>query len=135
MPGTIDTLIKMHTTNDTLRHGRALADARGALILIHGRGSSPEDIVGLIDVFNADDLASLAPAAAGGSWYPQRFFVPPEQNEPSLAHAHDAGQAHVDAHGHDHGDHEIREVRWMTIPLTVTAALSLLTVLARRTEI
>ena len=87
MPGTIDTLIKMHTTNDTLRLGRALADARGALILIHGRGSSPEDIVGLIDVFTADALASLAPAAAGGSWYPQRFFVPPEQNEPSLSHA------------------------------------------------
>ena len=87
MPGTIDTLIKMHTTNDTLRLGRALADARGALILIHGRGSSPEDIVGLIDVFNADDLAILAPATAGGSWYPQRFFVPPEQNEPSLSHA------------------------------------------------
>lgn len=76
----------MHTS-DTLRHGRALANARGALLLIHGRGSSPSDIVSLTDAFKADDFAILAPAAKGGSWYPQRFFVPLEHNEPSLGRA------------------------------------------------
>lgn len=77
----------MHTIADTLRRGRPLAGARGALILIHGRGSSPEDIVGLADAFDSEGFAILAPGADGGSWYPQRFFVPLEHNEPSLTHA------------------------------------------------
>ena len=77
----------MHTTSDTLRFGQPLADARGALILIHGRGSSPDDIAGLTDALNADGFAFMAPAAEGNTWYPQRFFVPLAQNEPWLSGA------------------------------------------------
>ena len=77
----------MHKIADTLRLGHALAEARGALILIHGRGSSADEIAGLADAFNASDFAIFAPAADGGSWYPQRFFIPLEHNEPSLTHA------------------------------------------------
>jgi len=77
----------MHTIADTLRIGHTLTDARGALILIHGRGSSAEEIAGLADVLEASDIAILVPEADGGSWYPQRFFVPLEHNEPSLTHA------------------------------------------------
>src|SRR5688500_8072355 len=77
----------MHRLHDTLRLGQPLSDARGALILLHGRGSSPEDIAGLVQVFDAAEFAFLAPAADGGSWYPQRFFAPLDQNEPSLTHA------------------------------------------------
>jgi predicted esterase len=32
-------------------------------------------------------LAFLAPAATGGTWYPQRFFAPLERNEPWLSSA------------------------------------------------
>ena len=75
----------MHTVADTLRFGKPLAEAKAALILIHGRGSSPEDIAGLADALDASNLACLAPAAESGTWYPQRFFVPLKQNEPWLS--------------------------------------------------
>lgn len=80
----------LHDATHTLRLGLPLAKARGAVILVHGRGSSAEDITGLIRAFDpavAKDLAYLAPEAANNSWYPQRFLVPPAQNEPWLSSA------------------------------------------------
>jgi len=79
----------MHSLAHTLRFGSPLPDARGALILLHGRGSSAEDIAGLADALSASDYACLAPSAEGGSWYPQRFFVPLPHNEPWLTGALD----------------------------------------------
>lgn len=75
----------LHDAANTLRLGPPLAKARGAVILLHGRGSSAEDIAGLAEVFNAPGLAYLAPRAANHSWYPHRFLVPPAQNEPWLS--------------------------------------------------
>lgn len=69
--------------------GAPLAQARGVVILLHGRGSSAEEIAGLAEVFDAKDLAFLAPSAIGGSWYPHRFLAPLDQNEPWLGRALD----------------------------------------------
>ncbi|MDF3059147.1 MAG: phospholipase [Rariglobus sp.] len=77
----------LHDATHTLRLGAPLAKARGVVILLHGRGSSAEDIAGLVNVFNASDLAYLAPEAANNTWYPHRFLVPPAQNEPWLSSA------------------------------------------------
>jgi phospholipase/carboxylesterase len=77
----------LHDAKNTLRLGAPLAQARGVVILIHGRGSSAEDIAGLADVFDSSQLAYLAPEAANNSWYPQRFLVPPAHNEPWLSSA------------------------------------------------
>jgi phospholipase/carboxylesterase len=79
--------MKLHDSQGTLRFGQPLSKARGAVILIHGRGSSPHDIAGLADALPGAGLAFLAPAAEGGTWYPQRFFVPTEANEPWLSSA------------------------------------------------
>ncbi len=81
--------MKLHGPQGTLRFGQPLAEARGAVILVHGRGSSPQDIAGLADALPEAGLAFLAPAAEGGTWYPQRFFVPAEGNEPWLSSALD----------------------------------------------
>jgi phospholipase/carboxylesterase len=67
--------------------GKPLARARAAAILVHGRGSNAEDILGLADEFAQDDIAYLAPQAPGGSWYPYSFLAPLEQNEPHLSRA------------------------------------------------
>jgi phospholipase/carboxylesterase len=67
--------------------GAPLARARAAAILVHGRGSNAEDILGLADEFAQDDIAYLAPRAPGGSWYPYSFLAPLEQNEPHLSRA------------------------------------------------
>jgi phospholipase/carboxylesterase len=67
--------------------GAPLARARAAAILVHGRGSNAEDILGLADEFAQEDIAYLAPQAPGGSWYPYSFLAPLEQNEPHLSRA------------------------------------------------
>ncbi|MCW1887243.1 alpha/beta fold hydrolase [Luteolibacter flavescens] len=79
--------MSIHDVSRTLRRGKSLADASGVLILLHGRGADAEDIAGLAGYLPADDLAVLAPQATQFTWYPQRFFVPLEENEPWLSSA------------------------------------------------
>lgn len=55
--------------------------------MLHGRGASAEDILGLAREFRARDVAYLAPQAAGHTWYPYSFLMPIEQNEPALGSA------------------------------------------------
>jgi phospholipase/carboxylesterase len=76
-----------HRNQPLLEAGRPLAEAAGAIILIHGRGASAEDILGLAEAFERPDLAYLAPDAAGHTWYPYSFLAPFEQNEPWLTSA------------------------------------------------
>jgi phospholipase/carboxylesterase len=68
----------------TLRFGAPYTTARAAVILLHGRGASATDIAEVGMHLDAPDLAYLVPNAPGGSWYPQRFLVPTELNEPAL---------------------------------------------------
>ena len=67
--------------------GAALADADGAIIMLHGRGAGAADIIGLADVVAGPRIACLAPDAAGQVWYPGRFFEPVARNEPDLSSA------------------------------------------------
>jgi predicted esterase len=55
--------------------------------MIHGRGARAEDILSLADQFAHPEFAYLAPQAAGNTWYPNRFLVPLEENEPWLSSA------------------------------------------------
>ena len=64
--------------------GKDLQEAGKALILIHGRGGSAEDILSLADRLPVADFALLAPQAPGQSWYPYSFLAPPVQNQPRL---------------------------------------------------
>ena len=70
-----------------LWRGASLSNARLAVILLHGRGASAEDILGLAEEFGLDDAAYVAPQAAGHSWYPYSFLAPIEQNEPGISSA------------------------------------------------
>ena len=76
-----------HGNQPVLAAGRKLAGAAGAVILVHGRGASAEDILDLGREFDHAELAYLAPQAAGNSWYPYSFLAPIEQNEPWLRSA------------------------------------------------
>lgn len=73
-----------HAGQPVLQHGPSAADARLVAILVHGRGASAEDILGLADEFATTDVAYLAPQAAGHSWYPLSFLAPMAQNEPGI---------------------------------------------------
>ncbi len=74
-----------------LRLGPKPETARLVAILLHGRGASAEDILSLAREFGSpralDDVAYLAPQAAGNSWYPYSFLAPIPQNEPALTSA------------------------------------------------
>jgi phospholipase/carboxylesterase len=70
-----------------LRAGVPLERARAAMVLLHGRGASPQDILPLGMEIATPGLALLAPTAAGGTWYPTSFLSPFERNEPGLSSA------------------------------------------------
>ncbi len=76
-----------HQNLPLLRAGEKLEHARGAMILLHGRGASAESIIMLAEEFQQTNFAYLAPKAAGGTWYPNRFLAPIASNEPWLASA------------------------------------------------
>lgn len=78
----------------TLR-GAPLTEARGAVLLLHGRGDSARGILGLVDALEGPDTAGVAyaaPEAEGNAWYPQSFLQPLERNEPYLSSALEAVQ-------------------------------------------
>jgi phospholipase/carboxylesterase len=67
--------------------GEPLERARAAMLMVHGRGASAEDILTLADELAQPGFAYLAPQAAGKTWYPNRFLVPFADNEPWLSSA------------------------------------------------
>jgi predicted esterase len=67
--------------------GEPLERARAAMLMVHGRGARAEDILTLAEQLGQPGFAYLAPQAAGNTWYPNRFLVPIEQNEPWLSSA------------------------------------------------
>lgn len=76
-----------HQHQPVLTLGPSPAEARLAAILIHGRGASAEDILGLAHELAIPDIAYLAPQAADHTWYPYSFLSKIEQNEPGLTSA------------------------------------------------
>src|SRR5581483_2866361 len=74
-----------HQGQPALFKGVPLNTARAAMILVHGRGASAEDILELAYEFPASGFAYLAPQAAGNEWYPFSFMAPLDSNEPSLS--------------------------------------------------
>ncbi len=82
-----------HTDQPVVHRGVPLAEATAVVVLLHGRGATPHGMFGLADQFDADGVASLAPAAAARSWYPYAFTAPLADNQPHL----DSALALVDA--------------------------------------
>ena len=64
--------------------GTPLAQARVAMVMVHGRGATAESILTMAPALASDGVAFLAPQAAGGTWYPFGFMAPIEQNEPGI---------------------------------------------------
>lgn len=77
----------LHQGQPILQAGAAIENAQGAMIMLHGRGATAEDILTLANEFNQPDFAYLAPQAAGYQWYPNRFIMPVASNEPYLSSA------------------------------------------------
>ena len=76
-----------HANQPVVHYGASIDRARLVAILVHGRGGSPQDMLGLAEELNVSDVAYVAPSAAGRSWYPQSFLAPIDQNEPGISSA------------------------------------------------
>ncbi len=76
-----------HATTPVHGAGAKLEDASAAMILLHGRGATAEDILSLSMHLDFPGVAYLAPQAEGYTWYPNRFIFPVEANEPHLSAA------------------------------------------------
>lgn len=64
------------------RAGSSAARAAAGLVLLHGRGSTAGDILGLLDALALPGIAAAAPEAPGQSWWPTSFLAPAAQMAP-----------------------------------------------------
>lgn len=55
------------------------------MILVHGRGAAPSNILELATPLAHPEFTYLAPAAAGGTWYPHSFMADVDANEPGIS--------------------------------------------------
>jgi phospholipase/carboxylesterase len=77
----------IHQNQPVFTYGASLEQARLAVIMLHGRGASAEDILTLAYELDLPDTAYLAPQAFQNTWYPYRFLEPTARNEPWLSSA------------------------------------------------
>jgi len=77
--------LQPHAGQPILRAGAAPDAARAAMIMIHGRNAAPANILDLVPVLDRPEFLYVAPAAAGGTWYPLSFMAPREKNEPGIS--------------------------------------------------
>jgi phospholipase/carboxylesterase len=70
-----------------LQAGEPLASARAAMLLVHGRGAGPGDIMTVAGELQHPGFAYFAPEAADHTWYPNPFTAPIASNEPHLSSA------------------------------------------------
>lgn len=80
-------MISPHKGMAVVQAGDSLGKARAAMILLHGRGASAEDIMTVAAELTQPGFAYLAPQAAGNEWFPNPFTAPLESNEPYLSSA------------------------------------------------
>jgi phospholipase/carboxylesterase len=77
-----------HHDQPILFSGSKPEDAKGAIIMAHGRGATAESILSLADELPHNGKLTIAgPQAAGNSWYPNSFVAPRKSNEPYLSSA------------------------------------------------
>jgi len=57
------------------------------VVMIHGRGAGPENILELVPHLDRPQFQYAAPAAPNRAWYPFSFMADIEKNEPHLSRA------------------------------------------------
>ncbi len=77
----------MKHAKQLIKQGASLDKASAAVVFIHGRGGTAQDILSLQHYLNVGDYSLVAPQATGHTWYPYSFLAAPVQNEPYLSDA------------------------------------------------
>lgn len=66
-------------------YGMTLSRAKGAMIMVHGRGATAEGILSLAEEFAQPDFHYMAPQAHNYAWYPYSFLASISKNEPGIS--------------------------------------------------
>ena len=74
-----------HAGQPVVEAGVALGQAPAVVIMVHGRNAGPANILDLAKRFERPHFTYLAPAAAGGTWYPFSFMAEIASNEPGIS--------------------------------------------------
>lgn len=74
-------------SNSKIYQGGNLENPSKALIMIHGRGGSAQDIMGLSQYLQVDDFLLIGPEASQNTWYPHSFMAEITSNQPKLDEA------------------------------------------------
>lgn len=80
-------LPSVHQGQSLLYTGESIENAKAAMIMIHGRGATAENILLLANELDQTGFIFLAPQAANYTWYPYSFMAPIEDNEPEISSA------------------------------------------------
>lgn len=83
----IDNKAELLHRKDIITRGKSPGKAKKALVMLHGRGASAVDILGLAQYLNVSEYTVIAPQATNHTWYPHSFLVSSQQNEPWLSSA------------------------------------------------
>jgi predicted esterase len=76
-----------HAGQPVLQDGQPLGEAPVVVIMLHGRGAGPDNIIELAGAIGEPNATYLAPAAADRTWYPYSFMTEIAKNEPYLSSA------------------------------------------------
>ena len=79
--------MKPHAGQPLASAGAPLGNSPVVMIMVHGRNAAPQNILSFVPALAHPDITYLAPAAAGGTWYPLSFMAEKEKNEPALSSA------------------------------------------------
>jgi phospholipase/carboxylesterase len=82
-----------HQNQPVRTTGAPLQQARGAMVMLHGRGATAESILTLSASLDAPDFSYLAPQAGNNSWWPYSFLADIPKNEPGISSAMQAVEA------------------------------------------
>jgi predicted esterase len=78
-------ILAPHQGQPVRQAGEPLTRASTAVVMVHGRGGTADNILALSDELTMPGFAYFAPQAAGNTWYPFSFLSPIEQNEPGIS--------------------------------------------------
>ncbi len=74
-----------HLDQPLVLAGELPGSARAAMVMLHGRGATAQDILTLAADLHCPGFIYLAPQAAGNAWYPNSYLAPIASNEPDLS--------------------------------------------------
>jgi predicted esterase len=80
-------VVAEHEGQPVVEAGTPLGEGKGVVVMVHGRGAGPANILDLVPRLDRPGFTYLAPTAAGRTWYPHSFMAETAQNEPWLSSA------------------------------------------------